>query len=58
MTMFLKKIKQKRLQEIIDLQQKHSFNNLKDYVGANCEVLIEKESKNPASFGVGETAKT
>ena len=39
------KIKQKRLEEIIDLQQKHSFMNLKNYVGKSCEVLIEKESK-------------
>ena len=49
------KIKQKRLQEIIDLQQKHSFNNLKDYVNYywhidklfyECEKIIEKKATN------------
>ena len=51
------KIKQKRLQEIIDLQQKHSFNNLKDYVGTNCEVLIEKESKKSSQFWCGRNSQ-
>ena len=51
------KIKQKRLQEIIDLQQKHSFNNLKDYVGVNCEVLIEKESKKSSQFWCGRNSQ-
>ena len=51
------KIKQKRLQEIIDLQQKHSFNNLKDYVGINCEVLIEKESKKSNQFWCGRNSQ-
>tara|TARA_B100000963_G_scaffold46429_1_gene34740 strand:+ start:54 stop:1433 length:1380 start_codon:yes stop_codon:yes gene_type:complete len=47
------KIKQRRLQEIIDLQQKHSYFNLKNYVGKNCEVLIEKESKKSSHFWCG-----
>ena len=51
------KIKQKRLHEIIDLQQKHSFNNLKDYVGTNCEVLIEKESKKSSQFWCGRNSQ-
>ena len=38
-------VKQKRLGEIIDLQLKHSFENLAKYIGFNSYVLIEKESK-------------
>ena len=37
--------KQNRLSEIINLQQKHSLENLSKYVGNTTEVLIEKESK-------------
>ena len=47
------KIKQRRLKEIIDLQQKHSYFNLKNYVGKNCEVLIEKESKKSVHYWSG-----
>ena len=47
------KIKQKRLEEIIHLQQEHSFINLKKFIGKNCEVLIEKESKKSASHWAG-----
>ena len=47
------KIKQKRLEEIIHLQQEHSFINLKKFRGKNCEVLIEKESKKSASHWAG-----
>ena len=46
-------IKQRRLNEIIDLQQKHSYFNLKNYVGKNCEVLIEKESKKSSQYWCG-----
>ena len=46
-------IKQRRLKEIIDLQQKHSYFNLKNYVGKNCEVLIEKESKKSIHYWSG-----
>jgi len=38
-------IKQRRLSEIIDLQFKHSFENLSKYVNKKTVVLIEKESK-------------
>lgn len=38
-------IKKRRLQEIIDLQHKHSFERMKSYVGKNHEVLIEGNSK-------------
>ena len=47
------KIKQKRLEEIIHLQQEHSFINLKKFIGKNCEVLIEKESKKSAYHWAG-----
>ena len=47
------KIKQRRLKEIIDLQQKHSYFNLKNYVGKTCEVLIEKESKKSVHYWSG-----
>ena len=47
------KIKQKRLEEIIHLQQEHSFINLKKFIDKNCEVLIEKESKKSASHWAG-----
>ena len=34
-----------------------SFNNLKDYVGTNCEVLIEKESKKSSQFWCGRNSQ-
>ena len=37
--------KKRRLQEIVDLQQKHSLIRTKEFVGKIVEVLIEKESK-------------
>lgn len=39
------KVKKRRLQEIVDLQQKHSRYNTKTAIGTTVEVLIEKESK-------------
>lgn len=39
------KVKKRRLQEIVDLQQKHSRRNTKQAIGTVVEVLIEKESK-------------
>jgi len=38
-------VKKRRLQEIVDLQQKHSRRNTKQVIGTIVEVLIEKESK-------------
>ena len=38
-------IKKIRLQQIIDLQRKHSHYRTKQYIGKVVEVLIEKESK-------------
>ncbi len=41
--------KKNRLQEIVDLQQKHSNYRTKSYIGKMVEVLIEKESKKSSS---------
>jgi len=38
-------VKKRRLQEIVDLQQKHSRFNTNSVIGTTVEVLIEKESK-------------
>lgn len=37
--------KLRRLQEIVDLQRKHSAYRTQEYLGQTLEVLIEKESK-------------
>ena len=37
--------KKRRLQEIVDLQQKHSLYRTRSYIGKTVKVLIEKESK-------------
>jgi tRNA-2-methylthio-N6-dimethylallyladenosine synthase len=47
------KIKKKRLQEIIDLQQLHSKFRTKQYIGKVVEVLIEKESKKSNLYWAG-----
>ena len=38
-------VKQRRLQEIITLQQKHSFERNRRFIDTECSVLIEKSSK-------------
>ena len=38
-------IKQRRLQEIVDLQRKHGLARSKEFVGKTVEVLVEKVSK-------------
>ena len=47
------KVKQKRLSEIIDLQLKHSYENLLNYRGKTVLVLIEKESKKSSKHWCG-----
>jgi len=47
------KVKQKRLSEIIDLQLKHSYENLLNYIGKTVLVLIEKESKKSSKHWCG-----
>ena len=39
------KIKKRRLQEVVDLQQKHSLDRNQEFLGQITEVLIEKSSK-------------
>jgi len=46
-------IKQRRLNEIINLQLKHSYKNLFNYRGKIVEVLIEKESKKSNKYWCG-----
>ena len=46
-------IKKVRLQEIIDLQQKHSNYRTNQYLGKVVEVLVEKESKKSELFWSG-----
>ena len=49
----LEEIKQRRLSQIIDLQFKHSFENLSKYVNKTTVVLVEKESKKSKRFWAG-----
>jgi tRNA-2-methylthio-N6-dimethylallyladenosine synthase len=46
-------IKQRRLSEIINLQLKHSFENLSTYIDKFSNVLIEKESKKSKDYWCG-----
>lgn len=50
-------IKQRRLEEIITLQQKHSLERNKSFINKNCEVLIDKESKKSNDFWSGRTTQ-
>ena len=50
-------IKQRRLEEIINLQQKHSLERNKRFINIDCEVLIEKESKKSNEFWSGRTTE-
>ena len=50
-------IKQRRLEEIITLQQKHSLERNKSFISKNCEVLIDKESKKSNDFWSGRTTE-
>jgi len=46
-------VKKRRLQEIVDTQQKHSLFRTQGFVGKVVEVLIEKESKKSAAHWSG-----
>ena len=50
-------IKQRRLEEIISLQQKHSLERNKSFINKNCEVLIDKVSKKSNDFWSGRTTE-
>lgn len=47
----LEETKARRLQEIVDLQQKHAWFRSEEFVGQTVEVLVEKISKSqPKNF--------
>lgn len=48
-------IKKRRLQEIVDLQQKHSRSNTEKYIGKTVEILIERESKKSSGHWSGRS---
>ncbi|WP_119305849.1 tRNA (N6-isopentenyl adenosine(37)-C2)-methylthiotransferase MiaB [Blattabacterium cuenoti] len=52
-----KHIKKKRLQEIIDLQRKHSFYRMQEHLGKVEEVLIEGESKKNNQYWYGRNTQ-
>ena len=51
------KVKKRRLQEIVDLQQKHSKLRTERFLGQTVEVLIEKESKKSAAHWSGRNSQ-
>ena len=51
------KIKSRRLREIIDLQQKHSLEQNKKFIGRTCEVLVEGFSKKSNDDFFGRTTQ-
>jgi tRNA-2-methylthio-N6-dimethylallyladenosine synthase len=48
-------IKKRRLQEIVDLQQKHSLIRTKEFLNKKVEVLIDKQSKKSDKYWAGRT---
>ena len=50
-------VKKRRLQEIVDLQQKHSKLRTERFLGQTVEVLIEKESKKSAAHWSGRNSQ-
>ncbi len=50
-------IKKRRLNEIIDLQQKHSLYRTQTFLGKTVSVLIEKTSKKSDAFWSGRTTQ-
>lgn len=51
------KVKKRRLQEIVDLQQEHSRQRTERFLGQTVEVLIEKESKKSAAHWSGRNSQ-
>lgn len=51
-------IKKRRLQEIVDLQQKHSHLRTQEFLGKTVEVLIEKSSKKSDFDWSGKNAQS
>ncbi len=52
-----KEIKQRRLEEIINLQQKHSKERNQKFLNLTCPVLIDKSSKKSDGFWSGRTSE-
>ena len=50
-------VKKRRLQEIIDLQQKMGLERTRSYIGKTVEVLIEKESKRSDQHWAGRNSQ-
>ena len=50
-------LKQRRLEEIIKLQQKHSFERNKRFINSECSVLIDKLSKKSNEYWSGRTSE-
>ncbi|MBT8294909.1 MAG: tRNA (N6-isopentenyl adenosine(37)-C2)-methylthiotransferase MiaB [Gramella sp.] len=50
-------VKKRRLQEIVDLQQKHSKQRTERFLGQTVEVLIERESKKSAAHWSGRNSQ-
>ena len=50
-------LKQRRLEEIITLQQKHSFERNKRFLNRECSVLIDKLSKKSNEYWSGRTSE-
>ena len=50
-------LKQRRLEEIITLQQKHSFERNKRFLNSECSVLIDKLSKKSNEHWSGRTSE-
>ncbi len=50
-------LKQRRLEEIITLQQKHSLERNKRFINNKCSVLIDKSSKKSDNYWSGRTSE-
>ena len=50
-------VKKKRLQSIIELQNKHSLARMNEFVGQSVEVLVEKESKKSKDDWAGRNSQ-
>jgi tRNA-2-methylthio-N6-dimethylallyladenosine synthase len=51
-------VKAKRLQEIVDLQQKHAWSRSEEYIGKTVEVLVEKVSKKSSEEFSGRNSQS
>ena len=54
----LEETKQRRLQEIVDLQRKHGLERTQEFIGKTVEVLVEKVSKKSAEQLSGRNSQS